>query len=212
MKVIFPVEQYKKWRAYINSVQTEISGLAKILHIKPNLFILLDVQIFTQIVTSGHTNIDKAMYGDFLDELMQKGERISQWNAWWHSHANGPSYFSSVDEMTIEDWDNESEKNNYLLSIVSNRANKTQIRLDVFSPLRLIVPDVEWEISYEDSFLEEQVRQEIAQKVSEYKRPPKVIIQKTPTIKKSYTYNQKGEIVPKIPLLESTVVRGEIVT
>src|SRR4051812_291704 len=116
MKVIFPVEQYKKWQAYINAVDTEISGLGKISHPYPNVFVVQDIQIFEQVVTDSHTKMDENAVGDFFDELMLAGEKkLSSWNLWWHSHSFIPAFFSQEDQATIKDWDNLSEKNNWLL-------------------------------------------------------------------------------------------------
>jgi hypothetical protein len=53
MKVIFPVEQYKKWQAYINAVNTEISGLGKISHPQPNLLSLQKYESLSRLFLVG---------------------------------------------------------------------------------------------------------------------------------------------------------------
>jgi hypothetical protein len=169
MKVIFPVEQYKRWQAYVNAVHTEISGLGKIRQITPEAILVEEIKIFEQVVSGGHTILDKEARTRFDDEQMQKGDNLAGWKLWWHSHAFMDSYFSRQDEMTIEDWDNESNKNNWLLSIVTNKKQQTKIRLDVFSPLRLTITDIPFEISYEDDMLEAQIHLEVTQKVTQYR-------------------------------------------
>lgn len=177
IKVIFPIEQYKKWRAYIDAVRTEISGFGKVMHVERNTFIITDLMLFEQVVSGGHTNITEESYGNFHDELIKRGEKSSAWRLWWHSHAFIDSYFSSIDAATIEDYDLESDKNNWLLSIVSNKRHETKIRLDIFRPVRITVEDISFEISYADYELECLVQEEVERKVTIFRpkpRPPYV--------------------------------------
>lgn len=193
IRVIFPVEQYKKWRAYIEAVNVEISGLGKILQVQPNIFIVTEIEIIRQVVTGSHTFIGEEAYSVFCDEKMQQGEKMSEWKLWWHSHAFIDAYFSSIDNNTIEDWDNLSDKHNWLLSIVSNKRAETKIRLDVFKPVRLTIEDIPFEISYADYEMEQEVALEVAEKIELFK--PKAPIRKS----QSDTWMPRSQQHPLLP-------------
>lgn len=170
MKVIFTLEAYQKWRAYINALHYEISGLGRVRYLR-GVFYIDDIRIFHQEVTAASTILDRNALGLFYDELMQKGEDTSLWKVWWHSHGDLETFFSSIDHATIESFDNETPQENWLLSIVSNRKLDTEIRLDVFSPLRLTTEHISYEIDLENPLIERQVLQEVAQKVRLFTPP-----------------------------------------
>src|SRR5437773_5057915 len=107
MKVIFSTYTYQKWRAYINSIKYEISGLGKI-RFDRGVFFVEDIQIFRQQVTEGSTILSGRDRQKFYDELDKKGEDPTVWKLWWHSHGELKAFFSTIDYRTIEDFNNES--------------------------------------------------------------------------------------------------------
>src|SRR5258708_18832041 len=124
MKIIFKFPAYKKFRAYLHSVETEISGFGKVEKDGDNL-IVTDVKIFAQVVSGSHTVMDARALAAFWDELIVAGEDIGQWKLWWHSHVNMPALFSNTDYNTIDEFDSEMPEENWMLSIVSNKLGKS---------------------------------------------------------------------------------------
>lgn len=172
MKVIFPIEHYKRLRAYVDGIKYEISGLGKIETVG-DTFLVSDIKIFKQTVTGGNTILNKNALGKFWDELIKNNEDPGKWKLWWHSHGDMDAFFSTTDEATIEDFDNEAKQDNWLLSLVTNREGKTLIRSDIFAPFRLTVENITWDLSFEDEPLKNAVLDEIMEKVEIIGSKPK---------------------------------------
>lgn len=164
MKIIFPVAVYQKFRSYIQGTPYEISGLGKI-SIADQIITIEDIRIFKQHVSAGETVLDHRELGKFFDDIIKKGEDPSVWKLWWHSHADFNVFFSGIDERTIDDFDNETPHENWMLSIVANHKNETLARVDIFNPIRCTITDIDWEISFEDRQIKTASLDEIAEKV-----------------------------------------------
>jgi proteasome lid subunit RPN8/RPN11 len=165
MKVIFPVKIYQKFRAYIDNSNNEISGLGKISRLN-DIITIEDIKIFKQTASPTETTLNKNDLGMFYDEIVQKGESLVDWKLWWHSHALMKAYFSSVDLDTIEDFDNDLSENNWMLSIVSNHDGDLLARIDVFSPIRCTMHQIDWEIDFRDQQTTLNAINEIKEKVN----------------------------------------------
>jgi len=164
MKIIIPVKVYQKLRSYVNGTPYEISGLGKISLVEDRITIE-DIRIFEQYVTTGETVLDRRALGKFYDEIIKEEGDLLNWKLWWHSHADFGVFFSGIDESTIEDFDNETERDNWHLSIVSNHKAEMLARLDIFSPVRCTISEIDWEISFEDKVVQYATLDEIAEKV-----------------------------------------------
>jgi hypothetical protein len=170
MNLAIPSSVYKRLRAYVLAVTTEISFLGKVTKINPRSVLLEDIFLLPQFVGGSHTTIEKESLGKFYDALMQKGENPSSWRAWIHSHADMNAFYSSTDEDTIESFDLECPEENWFLSLVVNRAGTLIPRIDVFSPYRITISDVEWEIVFDQTDIMPEIQKEILEKV--FKKEP----------------------------------------
>lgn len=153
MQVLFKPEAYKKFRAYVNLMDYEISGFGKV-HKEGENLIVDDIRIFAQTVNGGHTeNWATAQSGEgyrkFWDDLAVEGEDFSKWRLWWHSHVNMNASFSGTDDKTIDGYDFEQAEDNWLLSIVTNKQGKLFCQLDVYQPFRMVLKDLDWDIDLE---------------------------------------------------------------
>lgn len=165
MKIVFPVDLYKKLKAYINGINYEISGLGKIRVIGKDIHVV-DLRIFKQTVTGASTKIDQRALSEFYNQLIDEGEDLSAWKLWWHSHADMDAFFSSIDVATIDDFDTEMKEDNWMLSVVGNHKGDFQMRVDIYAPIRCTIPDLDYEISYDDEKLEDKIFDEITEKVT----------------------------------------------
>lgn len=168
MKIIFPINLYQKLRAYVESINYEISGFGKIELIDKTDILVKDIKIFRQEVTLSDTVIDKNDLAKFYDELIKNGEDLRCWKMWWHSHCQTPAFWSGVDIQTIEDFDNEMPQDNWMLSLVTNHNNQMVFRADVFAPIRCTIHKIDWEIKFDqDQQLElnDKILDEITKKV-----------------------------------------------
>jgi hypothetical protein len=169
MKIKIPASVYQKIRSYVDNISTEISGLGKIELTMDGDIIIRDAKIFKQKVTPTGTILDKNDLGKFYNRLMDEEGGLENWKLWWHSHAEMEVFFSGTDEQTIEDFDNETDHDNWLLSLVSNHAGDILFRLDIFQPIRLTFEKLEWEIIWEDVAADVLAIQEINEKIEKEK-------------------------------------------
>ncbi len=165
MKVIFKPEAFQKLRAYINSIDYEISGFGKVEKVGEDL-VVTDVKIFQQVVSETHTTMDAMALAAFWDELMVAGEDIGKWKLWWHSHVNMPALFSGTDYDTIDEFDTELGEENWILAIVANKLGKMLARVDIFQPIRCTINDLSWDIEVGNVNMITDVTQEIMDKVT----------------------------------------------
>lgn len=194
-------EAYNKLRAYILECDTEISGFGKVRQFefterqwewtqdttrgvtynkKPRAVLreyakqglqIYDVVIFKQEATSGHTTIDPETIAQFMTEQMALEQPIGDFKMWWHSHVDFGAHFSNTDLDTI----NGSTEFPYLISIVMNKKGESQSRLDINDKFfRFSYVDIKVEDN-DDEALREEVREEIALKVT---IPKPIIIKK----------------------------------
>lgn len=165
MKILFPSDVYKRLRAYVLAIETEISFLGKI-NKKDDTITIKDIVLLKQQSTYGSTILDKEALGQFYSDLMDRGEDPSPWKCWLHSHARMETFFSTKDLETIESFDLELPADNWFLSIVVNHAGSLRGRIDIFSPFRHTIDKLSWDIVFDDPALLEQAKQEISEKVT----------------------------------------------
>ncbi len=167
MKINIDFTVYKKMTYYIKHTEGEISGLAKVERDKEdkNIFNITDIVLLEQTCTGATTNLDSNAIGKFYDELMKNKQDTGAWKCWWHSHADMSTFWSTTDSNTIESLDPETEIDNYIISIVSNKKEEVLARIDCFNPIRATVDELEVEIPYIDNELEEACRLEVEEKV-----------------------------------------------
>jgi hypothetical protein len=171
---------------------------------KNNTFAVEDIKIFEQEVSHGGTLISQKDLASFYDELMEKGEDPSVWKLWWHSHASMDVFWSGTDEETIEDFDNETEKDNWLLSIVTNLDGDILNRLDIFSPFRIKKEGLPWEIIFDDPIIPQEIIDEVREKVKTKKwfsdkKEEKKIIWPNKDNKENIVgrlFNKNNEVIP----------------
>ena len=170
MNVIFTADVYKKLRAYVLAIDTEIGLFGKV-EKKGDVLFVSGLVLLSQQVSWGKTIIDRHALDQFYLSLMDKGIDPSPWKCWIHSHATMKTFFSTTDEATIESFDLEHPVDNWFLSIVVNHAGSLNARLDVFSPFRYTIGNLPWDVEFEDPKLIEEVQKEIAEKVVEIASP-----------------------------------------
>lgn len=164
-KVFFTIDCYKKIMAYINSTDLEISGLGSIRIDGQNIFVT-DVFLLMQRNNSVETNFVPEDVDSFITDLIKKGASTGNIKVWWHSHNIMDTFWSHDDSSTIDHL-----KNSWMISIVGNKQNKFECRLDFYKPFRLSIP-LQWQIFIPDTDIVcEDIRQEVAQKVIQIPEP-----------------------------------------
>lgn len=164
MRVVFKENAFKKLRAYVNSINYEISGLGRV-EKTDDALIVTDVRIFEQTVTGGHTDLEPQALARFYNQIIDEEGDLSKWKLWWHSHCDFDAFFSGTDLATIDDFDSEMPNDNWMLSIVTNHEGKLLARADIYQPIRCTMPDLVYAIEFEEGPVKVDVTEEIKEKV-----------------------------------------------
>jgi len=88
-----------------------------------------------QTCTEVHTSPDREAMGALMTELVLEGYNMENLRCWTHSHADMDCFWSSEDSDSIEEMCNDD----WLLSIVTNKAGHFRARLDLYNPWRITV-------------------------------------------------------------------------
>ena len=170
MKIKIPIKLYRKLRAYVEQIDVEISGMGEIkktLEDGETLLTITDIRIFKQKVTHGNTVLDRRDLGKFYDDILREGKNMQEWKLWWHSHNTMGAFFSGTDNQTIEEFNTETDKENWILALVTNHKEETLIRCDIFAPIRHTIDGLDLEIDYGDKDMRKDIKKEIEAKVKE---------------------------------------------
>lgn len=163
-KIIINAKAWQRLRLYTIYAPGEISGLGVVEFNRGNFYIP-EIYLFHQVSSSGDTRLDRLAVAKFYGELMEKGVPTEKIRLWWHSHANFETFWSPVDNANIDDFDNEEDKHNWLLSLEVNKDGNCINRLDFFTPLRFTVYGLPFEVETPDFDLTQEVLTEIKEKV-----------------------------------------------
>lgn len=193
LKIKITEEAYQKLRYFTLECDFEISGLGKVMELE-DVFIIYDIEILKQTVSRAHSSLDINDLAKFLNEKLIKKENIKDYKVWWHSHDNMDAYFSPIDDSTIE----LSTEFLYLISVVMNKREEMQARLDIFKPIRLTLP-ISVEVSLDDDEkIRKSCQQEITKKVSTW------------LFKKSISKGKKKSSTRKSSIRQSLLQDSEI--
>ena len=165
MRIFITPAAFEKYKAYIKYAEGEISGLGKVKKIDKETFLIEDVRLFEQECTGATTTLQQDDVAKFLTKLIKEGEDTSVWKCWWHSHANFSVFWSGTDTSTIDDFDNDLEENNYIISIVGNKNGDFLARIDSYAPFRSTIDDLDIEIDI-DWKLDEECRLDVIKNIT----------------------------------------------
>ena len=169
--VLFTIKALMKLQSYVAHADGEISGMG-LVEKQGNKLIIQDLYLIEQESGQADTKMDGQALAKLYDQLSQQGIDESKLKLWWHSHGDIGVCWSGTDEATIEDWNQEREDNNWFLSVVTNKRGDMKVRIDVFSPFRIILDDLPWKFDLFDSELDKQIAEEVKQKVKTKKWKP----------------------------------------
>lgn len=168
MKLLITSYAWEKILAYTDLCPAEISGLGKVKVIGDD-FVVVDVAIFEQTVSSAHSTIETKALAKFQHEQVKKGESMKEWVLWWHSHADMSVFFSGTDTGTIDG----STDFPYLVSLVVNKKHEKEARFDLFRPVRMKTEKLTVEIlQVSDAKIKKQCQKDIDNLVNIPKEKP----------------------------------------
>ena len=167
----------------------EISGLGRA-KVENGTLVIYDIELFQQIVSGASADLDENDLVKFLFEKTKAKQSTTDYVVWWHSHDNMRAYFSPIDESTIQ----QSSDFPYLISIVTNKDDDIEARLDIYKPIHLTIPLQLKVFEEEDLELKQQCEKEVKNKVKKLE-----IWQPQPKKrKKSTSKGKKKSLTPKM--------------
>lgn len=151
-----------KLDTYIQLAEGEISGLGSIEIFGKQDFLVRELYLFNQTCTPSDTKLDRKAVAKFIYQMIHEGKNPAVIKLWWHSHADMPVFWSvGTDEKTIAGF-----KNEWMVSIVGNKAGEYLGRVDIFKPIRLSVDKLELRvILVPDEEMRKLLAEEVTQKV-----------------------------------------------
>lgn len=158
--VFITMSAKEKLDCYLRLCDEEISGLGTVLR-QNGLFVINDVLLFKQEVTAGSTDLDEETISKFIIQSVMDGHDVENLKMWWHSHVNGGCFWSSTDNDTANKFNNE-----WMISIVGNKKGEYKVRIDLYSPVRVTVDEIDLQVYYPVSKeMTEKIKAEIEEKV-----------------------------------------------
>ena len=110
---------------------------------------------------AAHTAPDKEAMGGLMTDLVKAGLNVADLRCWAHSHADMGTFWSEEDNATINQLDNDD----WMLSLVVNKAGVYRARLDLYRPFRMTLDKLE--VGFLSDFeSSKDLIQELKQKVS----------------------------------------------
>jgi len=208
-RVVMSSHIYHKLFMYIKNTREEISGLG-LVEYEGDIIRITDIFIVKQENTAGSTKLDNDDLAKLTMGLIKqydegdKSKNPSNMKLWWHSHASMGTHWSTTDDTTCDEYNNDT----WLLSIVANHDRDLLCRLDVYSPARLTCNHIPVEVISDDkelTALEDECRKEISEKCARKTYPVARMAQpQTPYNtygKYGYPYEyEEVEVVPKKPI------------
>lgn len=162
VNLLFSEKAYLKLKYYVRNIETEISGLGSCLILTPSLIEVTDLEIYPQVCSVSHSNLDSDFLAKVLYQKIKNNEDVSNFKVWFHSHASSVSFWSTIDEFTI----NNTSSDSFLISIVTNKKMEILGRLDLFKPLRMTISLNIMQRKTKDNIdLENKCQKEISEKV-----------------------------------------------
>ena len=115
----------------------EVSGLAKIQRDNNTYHVYGNPVIYDQYCSVIETSFNIEAQHYWIQNMVTRGRgnELSKYRLWWHSHAWSDVYLSHTDRRTID----QVFANNFdwLLAVVVNKRMDVYVELNIFQPIRL---------------------------------------------------------------------------
>ena len=158
----FSWELWQRLREYvIASLPNEVTGIGAIEVINSREVKVTDIFLPQQKVNAGYSQFTKGELGMIISNFVRNNPaRAGDLCFRWHSHAYGNVFWSAIDESDIDSW-----KGDYVFNLFTNAKGDVLIRLDIFKPLRVTIPEVKLVVDYPE--LDDELRQSYIDEVQD---------------------------------------------
>lgn len=136
-KVEIPRNVYYKLITYCKLLDDEISGLGYVERKNANTFLISEIFLLKQVVSSATCNLDTEDQCKLMQDLIKQGKNPSNLKFWWHSHAKMGASWSFQDEKT-----GKHVACDYYISLVINHSGEMKCRINIYQPIELEIDNV----------------------------------------------------------------------
>jgi len=151
----------EKLQLYASLCPFEISGLGEI-EILPSGFLVRNLFLLKQRCYYTYTELLPDYLARFLISFVERGRDPAKLKLWWHSHADMDVFWSPIDDYTAKGF-----QNDYMLSLVTNKAGEHLCRLDIYQPLKLTIDRLPVAMPPQSHVEERETRDLILKEISE---------------------------------------------
>lgn len=170
-KIIIPLESYRKIFAYVDLVETEITGFADCeYNEEDNAFKIGEVYLLEQEASGAEVEMSEEKVSEFTLQMINQGKTQLP-RCWWHSHVNMNVFFSGTDETAIKELQNDS----FLLALVVNKSRELKADITISKPFYYRWKDLPVEIDYSAGEIPEELRKEVEKKVNANKKEVQMV-------------------------------------
>jgi hypothetical protein len=163
-------------RSWAYEAEGEVSGLGLVeVSAEEGRIVSLEITevfLLAQECTKTSTELDPDAVARLLVDLEREG-RSSELRLWWHSHADMGVFWSPTDERNITGLCPQD----FMLSLVVNKAWETLVRVDWFAPARVTLDDLPLRILLPDADVADRCRRQVAELVRA-PVPPRVVVRR----------------------------------
>lgn len=168
LKVNIPLDYYRRIMAYVDLVDTEITGFAECdFDETTKMFNIGKVHLLDQEASGASVEMSEEKIADFTLQMINEGQTQLP-RCWWHSHVNMNVFFSGTDETAIENLKNET----FVLALVVNKKREMKADVMMWKPFPYRWVDLEVLIDYASYEIPEELKKEVEEKV----KPEKAVV------------------------------------
>jgi len=164
LKARMPRQVWQKMMGYVKGCQYEINGFGYVRRIDESTIAIEDVYILDQTVSGGSAVTEPDALASHITGMLERGDDPARIRFQWHSHVNMQAYFSATDTDTIDGYSN----CDWMISLVANKREEYEVRLDIYQPFRVSAPIGLEVFIEEDLQIARECLEEIEAKVKTY--------------------------------------------
>ena len=159
---------WRKIKMWVDIASGEVSGLGEV-EVVDSKITVTEVYLLDQTSSGSSTEMDSGAVAKLIDDKIRKDGDANNIKLWWHSHADMNVFWSATDDNAIEEFNNETDTNNWFLSIVVNKKGEVKCRIDTFHPVQFFLNDIPLKIVDYTAAMYARAEKEVKRKVKKPK-------------------------------------------
>lgn len=126
-KVFFYIDAFRKMKRLVKYYDKEVRWRGVAYRKGDNAFLIKDILVYPQQITSRSVTVDPVKYGEWFMSLPD--EEYEHLRFQGHSHVNMPSFPSGIDQQQMNDAYETLRGDDFFIHIILNKENKYWIQI-----------------------------------------------------------------------------------